>query len=232
MALPDRPGPFVITSYSNIRVNGKAVSNREPSDLPILEWQLAWGTHPTAATDSGSLNLDGTGFVTGLVPGGTYYFWNRIRNADGWSKLSAVTQVTMKNVPDAPKAPMLLNRTQTEMSVIIAPNDSNGAPITNYSLVYGLSPTNSDNLVVHGTQSRFLLTNLDPGKTYYFWGKTTNVYGDSDWSARSAINLLAGAWVKQGATWKRAVPYVRVSGVWVLARPWLRGPSGWKEVSD
>lgn len=230
MALPDKPGPFVISSYTNVRVNGKATSNRESSDLPILQWQLAWGTHPTTAQWTGDLNSDGSGYVTGLVPGGTYYFWNRIRNADGWSALSSVTQVTMKNVPDAPKAPILIRRTQTSMTVLVAPNYDGGAPITQYTLAYGLSPAGTDTSLVGN--ATFYLTNLDPGKTYYFWGRTTNIYGNSDWSERSSINLLAGAWIKQGATWKRAVPYVRVGGVWVLARPWVRSAGIWKEVSD
>jgi hypothetical protein len=115
---------------------------------------------------------------------------------------------------------------------MVAPNYNGGATITNYKLVYGLSPTNSENLLVNGTQASFSLFNLDPGKTYYFWGRTTNIYGDSEWSARSQFNLLAGAWVKQGATWKRAVPYVRVGGVWVMARPWVRKAGVWREVSD
>ncbi len=229
--VPDAPGPFVISSWTNIRVNGDADPGSNGGS-PILEWQLAWGTHPNTANWTGTLNTDGSGFVTGLVPGGTYYFWNRQRNAVGWSPLSGMTKVTMKDAPDAPKSPVLVSRTQTSMKVMIAPNYNGGAPITNYKLVYGLSPTNSENLLVNGTQASFSLTNLDPGKTYYFWGRTTNIYGDSDWSARSQINLLAGAWVKQGATWKRAVPYVRVGGVWVMARPWVRTAGVWKEVSD
>lgn len=229
--VPDAPGPFVISSYTNIRVNGDADPGSNGGS-PILQWQLAWGTHPTTADFVGDLNSDGSGYVTGLVPGGTYYFWNRQRNAVGWSKLSAVTKITMKDAPDPPKSVILVRRTQTSMTVLVPPNDNNGAPITNYSLVYGLSPTNSDNLVVHGTQATFVLNNLDPGKTYYFWGRTTNIYGDSDWSVRVAINLLAGAWVKQGATWRRAVPYVKVGGDWVMVRPWVRSAGVWKEVSD
>lgn len=230
--VPETPGPFAISSWTNVRVNGDADPGGNGGS-PILQWQLAWGTKPTTADFVGDLNTDGSGFVTGLTPGATYYFWNRQRNAVGWSKLSTPTKVTMKDAPDPPKSPVLLTRTQTSMSVLIAPNDNNGAPITNYKLVYGLSPTNSAGLLVNGTQAKFTLTNLDPGKTYYFWGRTTNIYGDSDWSVRSQINLLAGAWVKQGVTtWKRAVPYVKVGGNWVMVRPWVRSAGVWKEVSD
>lgn len=230
--VPDAPGPFVITSYTNLRVNGKATAGNDGGS-PILEWELAWGTHPTAATASGTLNSNGTGFVSGLVPGGTYYFWNRQRNAVGWSKLSAVTKITMKSPPDPPRAPTLVRRTQTAMTIAVSPNYNGGAPITSYRIVYGLSPTNSDNVLVDtGQQALFHLTDLDPGKTYYFWTKATNMYGESEWSARSSLNLLAGAWIKKGATWKRAVPYVRVGGVWVMVRPWVKVAGVWKEVAD
>lgn len=231
MSVPSRPGAFVITSYTNTRVNGDADPGSN-GGKPILEWQLAWGTHPTTANFTGTLSSDGSGFVAGLVPGATYYFWNRQRNADGWSALSPMTKVTMKDAPDAPKAPILWARTQTSITVMVVPTEVNGARVTNYSLVYGQSPTDSDNLVVNGTQSRFGLTNLDPGKTYYFWGRATNIYGDSAWSARSQFNLLAGAWVKQNGVWRRAVPYVKVGGVWKMARPWSRKAGVWKEASD
>jgi predicted phage tail protein len=231
VSVPQTPGPFNITSYTNIRVNGRAIGGSDGGS-PILEWQLAWGTKPNNADFVGDLNSDGTGFVTGLTPGVTYYFWNRRRNAEGWSDLSARTSVRMRNVPDAPKAPIFQNKTQDSIKAIVVPNYDGGAAITNYKLVYGLSPTNSDNLLVNGTSTTFFLPNLEPGKTYYFWGRTTNIYGDSPWSARSQATLIAGAMVKVGFTWKRAVPYVKVNGVWVMARTWTKVAGVWKETAD
>jgi Fibronectin type III domain. len=229
--VPGRPGPFVITSYTNTRVNGDA----DPGDdggSPILEWQLAWGTHPTTATDTGTLSASGSGFVTPLVPGGTYYFWNRQRNAVGWGPLSPMTQVTMRDAPDPPKAPSLFSfKTQTSVKVLISPNSDNGSRITTYELAYGLSPS-STATSIEDDQPLIALTNLDPGETYYLWAKAKNAYGESDWSARGVVELIAGARVKVGPVWKRAVPYVKVSGVWKMARPWIRSSGVWKESAD
>jgi predicted phage tail protein len=229
--VPGTPGPFVISSYTNTRVNGDADPGSNGGS-PILEWQVAWGVHPTEALFTGTLNSDGSGFVSGLTPGQTYYFWNRQRNAVGWSKLSAATKIVTKDAPDAPKSPNMVRRTQTVATIAISPNYNGGSPITSYSLVWGLSPNDSNNIETQSSSPLFHLDGLDPGRTYYFWGRTSNIYGASDWSARSQFSLLAGAWVKKGTTWKRAVPYVRVGGVWVLARPHVRSAGVWKEVSD
>lgn len=232
---PLTPGPFQISSYTNVRVNGRALRTSDGGS-PILQWQLAWGTHPNAADFVGDLNLDGSGFVAGLTPGTKYYFWSRTRNAIGWSPLSVSTSVTMKDVPDAPKSPAFLNKTQDSITAIVAPNYDGGSPITNYKLGYALvgslPPALPTTILTNGTQASFHLFGLQPAKTYRFWGKTVNQYGESDWSAPINTTLQAGAWVKVGTTWRRAIPYVRVGGVWVMARPWVRSAGKWNEVSD
>lgn len=229
--VPGRPGPFVITSYTDVRVNGDADPGSDGGS-PILEWQLAWGTTPTAASDTGTLSSNGSGFVTPLNPGGTYYFWNRQRNAVGWSPLSPMTSVTMRGAPAPPKAPSLFtNKTQTSVRIVLSPNSDGGSRITSYELAYGLSPS-STAVSVEDNGAVFLLTGLDPGETYYLWAKAKNVYGESDWSARGFVELIAGARVKVGPVWKRAVPYVRVSGVWTMARPWIRSAGVWEESAD
>lgn len=143
-----------------------------------------------------------------------------------------MTQVTMKDVPDIPKMPKAFgNKTQTGVNVLVAPNGNGGVPITSYELAYGLSPAST---AVSITQSSalFHLINLDPGETYYLWAKAKNMYGESDWSARGVVVLIAGAWVKQGLLWKRAVPYVRSGGAWKMARSWNKVQGAWKEGQD
>ena len=230
--VPGKPSPFVITSYTNTRVNGDADPGSDGGS-PILEWQLAWGTHPTTASATGTLDLDtGSGFVSSLVPGGTYYFWSRQRNAVGWGPLSAMTQVTMRDVPDPPKAPSTFTfKTQTSVKVFVLPNGNGGATINGYELAYGTSPSSTAVSIVQSSPL-FTLSSLIPGETYYLWAKAKNVYGESAWSARGSVNLIAGAWIKVGPVWKRAVPYVRVSGVWVMTRPWVRSAGVWKESAD
>ena len=137
---PMTPGPFQISSYTDERVNGRALKTSDGGS-PILQWQLAWGTKPTTADFVGDLNLDGSGFVAGLTPGTTYYFWSRTRNAVGWSPLSPRVFITMKNVPDTPPSPGFINKEQTAITAIIAPGGNGGSPITNYILGYALSTT-------------------------------------------------------------------------------------------
>lgn len=227
---PAAPYPFAILSWTNVRVNGKAKTQNNGGSA-ITEWQVAWGLKPGEPQFYGNLNLDGTGFISGLTPGKTYYFWNRQRNSTGiWSDFSPRTDIKMKDAPNAPKPPAFDRLTQTSVVVIVVPTFNGLSSITSYKLVYGLSPTNSDNLLVNnGSNPVFRLSNLEPGKRYYFWGRTTNIYGDSDWSARSQVDLIAGAWVKVGFVWKRAVPYVRDAGVWKMAQPYVRRGSYWQK---
>lgn len=231
VSVPTAPGPWRISSWTNTRVNGKANTDGS-GGATILQWQIGWGLSPNQADFVGDLNPDGSGFISGLTPGKTYYFWNRQRNSAGWSDMSSRTQVTMKDRPDAPKMPVAFsNRTQTSVKILVAPNDSNGSPITSYTLAYGTSPASADVSVTHQSAS-FYLSGLIPGEGYYLWAKTTNAYGTSEWSARGAVVLVAGAMVKVGLTWKRAVPYVKVGGVWQLARTWSKSQGVWKETAD
>lgn len=234
--VPMAPGPFRISSWTNERVNGAAMAMFDGGS-PILQWQLAWGTHPTSADFVGDLNLNGTGFVAGLTPGVKYYFWSRQRNAVGWSDLSPSTFVTMKDVPDAPKSPVFLNKGQDNITAVVVPNYNGGSPITNYKLGYAqvgttLPPPFPTTVLTNGPQSTFRLDGLDPAGTYRFWGKVTNQYGDSDWSAFSTATLVAGAWVKQGLTWKRAIPFVKVGGAWTMVRPWVKVAGVWTRIDN
>lgn len=228
MSEPARPDRFVITSYTDTRVNGKATANGT-GGKPILEWEIAWGTNPSHVQNTGNLNLSGSGFVSGLTPGQTYYFWNRVRNADGWSTYSARTSVVMKKVPSAPSAPIPSSKTQTSVKVNVKPNDDGGSTIQGYTLFYGLNSTSATDSVSGGSSGVFELTNLSPGKVYYFWAVATNTWGDSPLSARSQVDLIAGAWVRQGFVWKKAVPYVKVAGIWKLAQPYVRQGNVWKK---
>lgn len=231
VTVPTAPGPWKISSWTNTRVNGDASANSS-GGATILQWQVGWGLSPNQADFVGDLNSDGSGFISGLTPGKTYYFWNRQRNSAGWSDMSARTSVTMKDAPSPPKAPSFFTfKTQNSVKVLVVPTNDGGSRITSYELAYGLSPSSTSTSIVQSSP-QFTLTNLVPGEGYYFWAKASNIYGESDWSARGATLLIAGAVVKVGLTWKRAVPYVRVGGVWKMARTWSKSQGTWKETAD
>lgn len=62
---------------------------------PILERQLGYSQDSGAATHMVSVPSHGFTNLTGLVPGGKYYFWARARNAVGWGPWSARTQTDL-----------------------------------------------------------------------------------------------------------------------------------------
>lgn len=227
--VPTAPGPFAITSYTNVRVAGKARAN-STGGATILQWQLGWGKSPNTPEFVGDLNADGSGFVSGLTPGVNYYFWNRQRNAYGWSDLSSRTMVRTRDVPDAPHIG-LVTKDQTSFKVIVAPTWNGDSPITSYTLWYGNSPNVVGTPITH-TSASFTVLGLTPGYNYYLWARANNVYGNGALSARLAVLLVAGARVNVGGVWKRAVPYVRVNGTWTLARSWVKQNGVWVQLPD
>lgn len=232
--VPSAPGVFRVLSYTDVRVDGD-VNGGTTGGSPILQRQIAWGTSPNVPGNGGgfgNLNLStGSGFITGLTPGYTYYFWNRARNAIGWGPWSARTSLRMKNQPDPPDYPALYSRTQTSITLRVLANYDGASPIQGYRIRYGLSPDAPTN-IISSTSNLITINNLSPGATYYFWGQAYNIYGDSYYSARSYASLIAGAKVKVAGVWRRAVPYVKVAGVWKVARPWGRIAGFWNETPE
>lgn len=237
---PATPWPFAITSWTNNSVNGYSVLTGGDGGSKILQWQIGYGLLPGEPTnyidisfETISGNVRGTGSIGGLIQGKTYYFWSRVRNAIGWSDFSGRTDVSLRDVPDAPGVAAFDRIEQTSVTVRVQPRYDNGADITNYRLAYGLSSSfGSATQVSMGLKPYIVLENLDPGKTYYFWARVSNKFGDSPWSARKQCTLIAGAWVRVGFTWRRAVPYVRSGGVWKLAQPWVKRGTFWHKTEN
>lgn len=232
--LPPAPGPFYITTIFELSVIGNS-NPRGDGGSSIVQYQVGYGTNPDGPEAYNSLiGLDGAGTISPLASKVTYYFWARVRTAVGWSGWSARTSATTKGVPDPPGAPYFSNVKQTALDVTFnLSGDTGGDPITYTKLGYGTSSSSPTTEVTQAVSDRiFDLTGLTPGGTYYFWGKALNLHGESGWSWRSTGILVAGAKVKVGLVWKRAVPYVRVGGVWVLASPWVRSAGFWNEIEE
>lgn len=233
--IPSQPGVFRILSYTNVRVDGDVNGGSGDGGSPILQHQIAWGTSPNVPGNGGgfgNLNVStGSGFIAGLTPGTTYFFWNRWRNAIGWGPWSPRNDVRMKDRPDPTDYPSMTAKTQTTGILTIRPNYNGASPIISYKLSWGLSPN-----VPQFTRTQpgpiFTLSGLTPGAMYYFWGQASNVYGLSDFSPRSNAQMVAGAFFKVGLVWHRAVPYVKVAGVWRVARPWGKISGFWNETPE
>jgi hypothetical protein len=219
---PPKLDSAVVISSTAVRVTWSSTGD---GNSPILEWQIGYGTHPSVTQQyvSGSSPKD----VTGLTPGTIWYFWVRARNAVGWSGWSSRAAVTTWDIPSAPPAPVLSNVAQTSLLVQFnAPSDNGGTPITEYQIGYGKTSSANDSTIASNRSTT--IPNLDPGQRYYFRARAKNAVGWGPWSTISNTYLLAGAKVKVGSTWKRAVPYVNVDGVWKVAKPYVRNGGVWK----
>lgn len=196
----------------------------------IDQIQLGYGTSSSGATSFANLSLvNGYGKITGLVRGTTYYVWVRAHNTIGWSHWSTPRSVRTKSGPSAMATPLVTNVTQSAVYFKLSPNFDGGSPALGYRIGYGTSSGGPTDYIDWNIALTRGVYNLQPGKTYYFWAQANNAYGASAWSGRTQATVLAGAVITVGSTKKRAVPYIRQSGVWKLAQPWVKHGGVWKK---
>lgn len=247
ITVPPFPGPWIATAIFETQITGDSTPRGDGGD-PIIGSQLAYGPNGSSPNHSSNtmttlLGADGAGTVGALTPPlvskVTYYFWIRFRNSIGYSAWSARTSYRTKGVPGISGAPFVAPETKAQTSVTMRFNtttDNGGDAIDSRTVGFSTNPADT----VPGTtvtipanlDPAFTFINLNPGGRYFFWSRTHNVHGNSAWSARSTVDLIAGAKVKDGLVWKRAVPWVRDGGVWKVAMPWTRTVGFWNKVGD
>lgn len=193
----------------------------------VLEWQIGYGSNPNSPDYYWSSG--GASTIGPFSSGQKVYFWARARNAIGWSDWSNRTDAFTWRIPDAPNPIAFADLTQTSLRTLFYDRGWGGTTILERQLGYGLDPVTPSSFVSVDSGGQNVLTDLVPGQTYYFWGRSRNVIGWGPWSTRSQTNLIAGARVLVGSVWKRAVPYVKVAGVWRVAYPWVKDAGVWKK---
>lgn len=196
---------------------------------PVLEWQVGYGLSSSAP--SSLVTSDGTSDIGGFSSGQRVYFWARGRNAIGWSGWSNRLEAVTWTVPQAPGGPTIDDKTQVSVTISYQHVDTpNNPTILENQVGYGLDSSNPTTFV-DNPSGTLALSGLNPGGTYYFWARSRNSLGWGSWTQRTRIDLIAGSLILVGATWKRAVPYVRVSGTWKVAEPWIKEVGVWKRTS-
>lgn len=88
--VPPAPSKVAFSDIKHESVVTKFSSNGT-GGLPIIEWQMSFGTNGSAIEGSGNAKYSSTGTrtITGLMPGQYYAAWARGRNANGWGPWSS-----------------------------------------------------------------------------------------------------------------------------------------------
>lgn len=225
MPVPPQTDPFIPTAITMTSVTGDANLNGT-GGAAILQWQVGYGTGPSAPYAFQNLDTNGGGTITGLTPGSTVYFWNRARNAHGWSPWSGRTMAAIKNVPEPPTRPRITEITSTTFRLTWEPNGAGSSPITGYRYYVGL--INPPTVGVDTTAKSVVVTGLIPGERYYVRAQARNGYGLSAYTTVNSAQMGASSWVNVAGVNKRAVPYIRYAGVWRPAEPWVKIAGMWK----
>ena len=179
-------------------------------------------------------NSDGTKSVSFTVhygPTGTSTF------PGNQSVSVGLTLARIPKQPSQPGKPTFSNVLPTSLTVKwTASGDNGGKAITSYTLrrYTGSSPTGSHVDSSANSLSRNV-TGLTPGTTYTFTVLAFNGSADnggfSDPSTPSAIQMLAGVWLRVNGAWKIAIPYIRSGGAWKMAIPYVRSGGSWKQTN-
>ena len=231
--VPAKPARLTASSITDttVRLRGTDPANGGSSITTRRVFGSRFGTLTTTVH---SFDLD---FVwEGLLPGFRYDFWWQVGNALGDSPVSDRISIVTLRVPDQPAAPVLSEIDQTTFRASFPDPYDGGTGIFNRMIGITTSPTAlpTVQLPYHGALFDLYGTTglgapLLPGRTYYVRSAVRNSVGDSPWSIPTTLVLVAGAFVKSGGVWKRAVPYVRDGGVWKLVRPQGRILGIWEE---
>lgn len=221
---PSTPKVTVLSSTSASATFSDGSNNGASIDSRQLGYSLARTSpsYPAVIVSS-----DGSTSVSGLLPGETYYFWARTHNAKGYSGWSGRASAKTWSVPPAPSSVAISEVTQSSVKAVFNGNGDGGSAILEWQIGYGTDANTPQSFISSSGTST--LTGLSPGQKYYFWARGRNSVGWGPWSAVSSATLIAGAYLKVGSVWKRAVPYVNVNGTWKVAKVWGKVAGSWRE---
>lgn len=94
-----------------------------------------------------------------------------------------------ETVPDPPSKPDISLVTDTSAFVIFSDGWNGGTGIDSRQIAYGTDPSNAQYYASSDGSTN--IVGLQPKTTYYFWARTHNYRGYSNWSARASVTTLS-----------------------------------------
>ena len=223
---PGTPGAWVVEQIWDTSIQGDTDSMPN-GGIAIDQVQVRYSLSSSASSplyyDPGT---DGYGTITGLARKTKYYFWVRTHNSKGWSAWSSATSATTHDFPPAPTAVVPSELTQSTVKASFSSNGDGGSPVLEWQVGHSTDPAGPT--AFQSGESGMTVTGLTAGAVTYLWVRGRNTYGWGDWSAVATAALVAGAWITYGGVQKRAVPYVKVAGVWRVAEVRVNIKGLWK----
>lgn len=182
--VPPAPPPVQFTNLTDTSVRAYFGNNGDGGAF-IDANELYWGADPGGP--SGKFNTNDAQ-LTGLVPGTWYYFWGRVHNANGWSELGQRNQVLTWRIPDTPSVVKITNVRNNSVHVSFTDGAwDGGATVLERQFGWGTNPSAPTSVLSSNVGTD--ITGLTPGATYYFWSRTRNAAGWSNYSARQSVVL-------------------------------------------
>lgn len=172
---------------------------------------------------------DANGYLGGVTLRQTVSGWfNNVQTA--W--LSGFARIPKR--PDPPGTPYATEVLPTSMRLTWP-----GSPNDQGSAIYGYLLRRWDNAEGSGpitdsfenNLSR-VVTGLTPGKEYRFavYARNSSDDGSAGYSSVSGavvVRTLSGMWVKVSGVWHRAVPYLKVAGIWRTVSVFIKDGGIW-----
>jgi hypothetical protein len=199
-----------------------------------FDHELPWGYSVNGSTNNTlTANYNaGAGWVLlgswSVTYSQTVTFYLRATGTAGFGGPTTFSQaIARATVPPAPNNPTFTTVGPTSLYVNFTPTGDGGSAITSYDIGYGLT-SSADSTLYTGAVSPQYISGLTPGTTYYFRVRANNAVGNGTWSTIVSQQTVAGVRVRDGGTWKIAVPYVKVAGIWKVAVPYVNVSGVWK----
>jgi len=174
--MPDAPSNLVAEAGNrSVRLRWNAPVH--DGGAPVEGYRLYRGAGNSTAEFLAATNL--TEYLdVNLTQGTMYYYSVSARNIAGEGPLSALAMATPGTVPTAPRRLNVSSGNKMVALGWLAPEDSGGFAITQYSVYRGSSPANISLLTRLGAVLNFTDANVTNGMTYYYRVSASNERGE------------------------------------------------------